>query len=170
MSYQLSHDKYLTETEEKFLRARLEGEDEPLRLYFEVLLATGCRPSEALDLHSFDLVDDTHSVKITGLKDSLDREIGLEPNLFARLKAHAKAQPSSRLFTTGIRNYRAHWHRIRPVKKKLHGLRHTFAVRLYLKTKDIKLVQYALGHKNIQNTMIYTELDQSERLRSALVG
>ena len=39
-----------------------------------------------------------------------------------------------------------------------HLLRHTFASDLYATTKDIRLVQKALGHSDISSTMIYTHL------------
>lgn len=52
-----------------------------------------------------------------------------------------------------------------------HVLRHTFATRLYKSTKDIRLVQKALGHASIETTMIYTHLvdqDLEEALRSPI--
>lgn len=39
-----------------------------------------------------------------------------------------------------------------------HALRHTFATDLYRKTNDIRLVQRALGHKNLSSTQIYTHI------------
>jgi integrase/recombinase XerD len=37
-------------------------------------------------------------------------------------------------------------------------LRHTYATELYRQTKDIRLVQKALGHTNLGTTMIYTHI------------
>lgn len=47
-----------------------------------------------------------------------------------------------------------------------HTLRHTFAVNLLHKTKNLRLVQKALGHENIETTTVYThtlddELEQT---------
>jgi integrase/recombinase XerD len=50
-----------------------------------------------------------------------------------------------------------------------HMLRHTFATDLYRKTKDIRLVQKALGHSDLSTTMIYTHVVDIQ-LESALKG
>jgi integrase len=44
------------------------------------------------------------------------------------------------------------------LKIKLHTFRHFYACKLYHTTKDILLVKEKLGHRNIQNTMVYTRL------------
>jgi len=43
---------------------------------------------------------------------------------------------------------------------RLYDLRHFFATMLYKKTKDILFVSQQLGHRNIRNTMKYTQLLQ----------
>ena len=43
-------------------------------------------------------------------------------------------------------------------KIRLYDLRHYYATMLYYRTKDILLVKEKLGHKNINNTLIYTHL------------
>ncbi len=42
---------------------------------------------------------------------------------------------------------------------RLYDLRHYFATMLYHKTKDILLVKRQLGHKSINNTLIYIDLE-----------
>ena len=46
--------------------------------------------------------------------------------------------------------------------KKFHCLRHTFAVRKYLETKDIYGVAKALGHSNVTTTQIYTKFNSKK--------
>ena len=48
-----------------------------------------------------------------------------------------------------------------------HKMRSTCAMNLYLKKKDIYLVQEQLGHKNIKNTMIYARATE-DQLRDAV--
>jgi len=49
------------------------------------------------------------------------------------------------------------------LKIKLHTLRHFYACKLYHMSKDILLVKSKLGHRNIQNTMVYTRLVEWEQ-------
>ncbi len=50
------------------------------------------------------------------------------------------------------------------IKKNIypHSLRHTFAADLYRETKNIRLVQKALGHAEVSTTTIYTYLVETE--------
>jgi integrase len=55
-------------------------------------------------------------------------------------------------------------------KIRLYDLRHFYATMLYHKTKDILLVKQKLGHRNINNTLVYTHLisfDEKEEYYSA---
>lgn len=45
-------------------------------------------------------------------------------------------------------------------KMRLYDLRHYYATNLYHNTKDILLTKERLGHRNINNTLIYTHLVQ----------
>ena len=47
-------------------------------------------------------------------------------------------------------------------KRKLHNLRHTFAVMEWLRTGDIYFVSKKLGHSSVTTTEIYTKFDESE--------
>ena len=43
-----------------------------------------------------------------------------------------------------------------------HTFRHTFATDIYRETKNIRLVQKALGHSDLSTTMIYTHIVDDE--------
>ena len=52
-----------------------------------------------------------------------------------------------------------------------HVLRHTFGTNLYKETKDIRLVQKALGHSDVRTTQVYTHIvdqDLEEALRGPI--
>lgn len=57
------------------------------------------------------------------------------------------------------------------INKKIgpHTLRHTFAIDLYRKTKDIVVVQRTLGHVHISSTMFYVHLVKCD-VEKALTG
>jgi len=47
------------------------------------------------------------------------------------------------------------------LKIRLYDLRHWFATTTYIKTRDIFYVKYALGHRRLENTLIYIHLAKS---------
>lgn len=120
-------------------------------------LNTGARASEILNLRRIDVFITEKSILFKGLKNSNDREIPLTDELFSALTEYLKTHDEERIFPIGYNQLLNIWHYYRPVKKKFHALRHTFAVELYKNTKDIKLVQMALGHRSINNTQIYLD-------------
>lgn len=176
--YAINKNKYLLEPEVEQLNQVLEknklgsmGESTQFRdttlLWF--LLHTGARASEALNVKKIDLNYHERTVFIEGLKDSNDREIPLPKWLFDRVAA--LAQNDGSVFGISYSRLVQIWEKYRPAKKKLHSLRHTFAIGLYKRTKDIRLVQVALGHRNITNTMVYADyVYNQEELRKMIVG
>ncbi|WP_428024442.1 tyrosine-type recombinase/integrase [Arcobacter sp.] len=56
--------------------------------------------------------------------------------------------------------------KIKKAKKGTHLLRHTFATQLYRKNKDVVLVKNALGHSDINTSMIYTHIDNEELIKT----
>lgn len=156
----LTPQKCLTESEYASLVQLLEKhKSEPkdqrnVTLLF-LMLATGVRASEALALTGKSLQVDNKSIFIESFKGSNDREFPVPPWLFKRLASLADGD--ARLFPISYSRLVQIWHHYRPVKKKLHSLRHTFAVRFYRRTLDIRLLQKALGHRFLSNTTIYLD-------------
>lgn len=169
--YNINKTKYLNESEQGDLTRVLErspGRDTTLLF---LLLFTGARASEVLNIRPEDVNTHDQSVFIRGLKDSNDREIPLPSWLFIRLADESRAQKGALVFPISYNRLRQIWQLYRPITKKLHSLRHTFAINLYKRTKDLRLVQVALGHRNITNTMVYAEyLYAKDELRRLIVA
>ncbi len=165
--YSLNKNKYLLPPEVDRLRRILgDFEEKDARNSFVISLAlrTGGRAQEILNLQVSDLNSYDKSVFIRGLKGSNDREIPLEAKFFARLQAYVlKFELQHLIFPISYQRLFQIWQLYRPVPKKFHSLRHTFAIELYQKTKDLRLVQVALGHRNITNTMVYADYVYSQQ-------
>lgn len=174
MSQTLELSKWLNATEQDALARVLclcRERDARNALMIELAWKCGARASELLAIEPGDLNDVYRTVRIRGLKGSDSRDVALNKDLYARLRAHANsAEQGGRLFPIAYRRLEQIWRDYRPVAKTFHSLRHTFAVELYQKTKDILKVKRALGHRSLANTMIYTTVvyDPRELMRDAL--
>ena len=158
--YSLNKNKYLLPPEVEHLREiirRFHGQDPRNCLLLEMALSTGARASELIGIQRSDVNFYDRSVLIRGLKGSNDREIPLHSPVFARLEAYVNSHNKPRVFSISYERLQQIWIFYRPVNKKFHSLRHTFAIELYQRTRDLRLVQVALGHRNIQNTMVYAD-------------
>ncbi len=148
----------------------------------ELMYATGCRVSEALDLTLDRLHLDQGQVVLTG-KGSKQRIVPLgEPACLALADylAHGRpqlARPTGRaaravvfLNQRGGRLSRQGWFgRLRQhalqagITRSIspHKLRHSFATHLLEGGADLRSVQALLGHADIATTQIYTHLSQA---------
>ncbi len=168
----LTKDKYLSEQETQELFRILElirPRNTRDVLLIELALTCGAREGELVKLTREDLDQHKKSVFISQPgKGSNKREIPLPNALFDRLWSYAE-KINGPIFPISTSRVRQVWGDIRPVKKSFHKLRHTFARNLYARTKDIRLVQMALGHRSITNTMIYTAIDyEADQMRKAM--
>lgn len=164
--YSLNKNKYLLPPEVERLTKILQDfelKDPRNCLIMWLALKTGARAQEILNLQKSDLNSYDQSVFIRGLKGSNDREIPLHSDLFLKLERYAAAQPGTALFPISYHRLYQVWELYRPIPKKFHALRHTFAIELYKKTRDLRLVQVALGHRNIANTMVYADYVYSQQ-------
>ncbi len=172
-SYALNKNKYLLDPElealENLLRKSTQSDLRDSTL-LSLALATGARAQELLNIRRTDLNLYDQSIFIRGLKSSNDREIPIREELFKQvLEIAAEVSGGDLLFQIGYHRLRQIWKWYRPIDKKFHCLRHTFAIRLYRKTKDIRLVQVALGHRNITNTMVYADYVYSQQELKKLI-
>lgn len=164
--YQLNKTKYLLPPETERLRKILtdfELKDPRNCLMIGAALRTGARAQEVLNITRADLNPYDETIFIRGLKNSNDREIPVHSEFFGKLHRFAEKQGEQLIFPITYTRLYQIWEVYRPIPKKFHALRHTFAIELYKKTKDLRLVQVALGHRNITNTMVYADYVYSQQ-------
>ena len=170
--YAINKNKFLLDPEYEHLEILLKKyviKERRNCLLIYVAMYTGARATEILNILKTDLNVYDQSVFIKGIKGSNDREIPLPEWLFEMLEEYSKTITGERIFDISYHRLRQIWEHYRPVKKKFHCLRHTFAIRLYKKVKDIRLLQLALGHRNITNTMIYADFVYSQNEMRKLI-
>ena len=151
------------------------------RLLIKLILYTGMRVSEALDIQIKDIVKEDGfyifrisgkgnkqriaMIKISYIQKEFEAWLKNKPNtalLFCSRTGKRLTQPYVSYIMDKILLYAG----IRKEKNGAHMLRHTFATRLYQKNHDLILVQEALGHADLNTSRIYTHFDK-ERLKAA---
>jgi len=180
--------EYMTEDEiEKFIEGihsypfspKLQDRN---RLIIILILYTGIRVSEALNIKTDDMIleDDVYLIRIKG-KGNKERIVmikkdNLEPYYINWLSIKSCNDKLFICNQKGNKLTQAYVSRIveqilmnvgmRKNKNGAHMLRHSFATLLYQKHKDLVLVQEALGHADLNTSRIYTHFDK-ERLKKA---
>ena len=174
----LSTDEFLslTTTIEKYANERD-------YLLLMLLITLGIRGGEVLLLKRSDLLnsqDNPHSIWITALKGSRSRYMPLPDDLWLKLKTYADNCATQVLFDISKSRLKQIWHEYSPQScrgkskqeaRGIHSLRHNFAIDLYKRERNIRMVQTALGHQSIDNTLIYmTYVESGQELRKAMYG
>jgi integrase len=147
--------------------------------FLQFLKETGARSGEAFMIQWTDIDTEKQFVNITPEKGSEPRQIKISKKLINMLDnlPHNEPKPFARSQRHFTRNFRTQRKGIanklkndRLLKIHFHTLRHWKATNEYHKTKDILHVMKLLGHKNIQNTLLYTQLinfDEEDNFHSA---
>jgi len=177
----------LTETEQKALLAQpnpryLTGHRN--RMLLRLMLDTGLRLSEAINLRWRDIDLNSGKVMVRQGKGAKDRTLWTgEENLAAlvawreRQLAECSGAPEN-VFTTKAGGALSPRYVQRMVKRYAlkagiekdvhpHTLRHSFATDLYRETTNLRLTQKALGHASVSTTQVYTHI-VDEELEGAL--
>ncbi len=145
------------------------------RCLMQVMLDAGLRAAEALKLKVKDLDWMSGKLKVRQGKGKKDRILWLNPQALEVLRKWREKRPrqTELLFTT-LEGKLLSDRYLRVMVKRYgmkagiskdvhpHTLRHTFATDLYRETKNIRLVQKALGHADLSTTMIYTHIVDDE--------
>ena len=151
----------------------------------QFLLNTGLRLSEMTNLEWKDINLMTGLVKVVEGKGLKDRILWLDEESLTMLGKWKQRQfkewgKSDLVFTTrtlrpldgkAVRSMIKTYSNKAGINKHIttHSLRHTFASDLLRDTKNIRIVQKALGHADISSTQIYTHI-VDEELEEALKG
>jgi len=169
---------FLTDSEVRRLVKCLTGRHSEIakrdRALIETFLATGIRLQELVALDIEDVNLDAKHLHIRRAKGGQPQVKFLNTHLRGVLRAYLQwrrkqgescpalfiSQRGTRLSPRQVGYRFEHWLQEAGIEKAIspHGLRHTFATRLYSRTGDLLVVQRALGHRNIATTEIYTHL------------
>jgi site-specific recombinase XerD len=150
------------------------------RCLMTVMLDCGLRAGEVRRLEGRDLDWQSGKLKVRQGKGKKDRVLWLNEGALELLRKwrERRSARSALLFTT-LAGAPLRDNYLRAMVKRSgkkagipkdvhpHMLRHTFATDLYRETKNIRLVQKALGHASLSTTMIYTHI-VDEELEDAL--
>lgn len=161
--YQINDQKRLSDEEQVALLKNIKkmiAKDPNKAMIVLLALKTGARRGELLNIKVSYLDVFKHTIFIEGTKGSKDRTIPLEPWVVKEIVKYidrGQYVNGDKLFPFSTATAFRQWNDLRPVPKKFHSLRHTFAINLFKAHKDLQLVRTALGHENILNTMVYAE-------------
>jgi site-specific recombinase XerD len=151
----------------------------------ELLLGSGLRVSEACGLHVGDLYlrDGRADLLVRHGKAGKSRMVAISERLAEYVRVFLARRvtdgetidPESPLFVSerGGPPTRSAVHRVwkavlsragLPTTWGVHATRHSYAVEVYRKTRDLRLTQRLLGHSNVSTTTVYANLlDQDVR-------
>ncbi len=141
--------------------------------FLQIAKETGARAGEIFNLDWTDLDLERRSVNITPEKGSNPRIFKISNRLVAMLNTLPKENEQIFKHYKKLNYLRRSYERYRKrtahkignpriLKITFHTLRHWKATMEYHRTKDILHVMKLLGHRNIKNTLIYTQLIKME--------
>jgi len=133
-----------------------------------LLKETGARLGEAIRLEWRDIDFEAGTVRITPEKGSEPRIFRVSHRLLSMLKRMREKAKGVKVFPSKSCVEAYFYRKRKRIAAKLcnprilqisfHTFRHWKATMEYAKTKDILHVMKLLGHRNIQNTLVYTQL------------
>ena len=148
------------------------------RTLVRLLLLAGPRIGSAVALDVTDIDLRAGEATLRKAKNDAPVTLVLAPSLVADLKEFIADRRDGPLFTSptgsrvSVRNLQRRFAALLVAAKidrklSLHGLRHSFALSLLERTRDIAVVQRALTHKSIASTLTYARAS-TEDVRRAL--
>jgi len=155
--------------QERELDDLIAGVSKEISLLLLIAKETGARAGEIYELLWTDIDFESKTLSIRAEKNSNPRRFTLKPKLLNMLECYPKT--TERIFNhyKNLKDLRRTFERQRKRlayklsnqrlnQIKIHTFRHWKGTTEYDKTKDILHVMQTLGHKNIKNTLLYTQL------------
>jgi integrase len=141
--------------------------------FLQIAKETGARAGEIFALKWTDIDFENRTVNITPEKGSDPRILKISNKLIAMLNALPKEHEQIFKRYKNLNHLRRSFERYRRrtshkfgnpriLRITFHTLRHWKATMEYHRTKDILYVMKLLGHRNIKNTLMYTQLVQND--------
>jgi type 1 fimbriae regulatory protein FimB len=179
MQDQISKIKFLTQDELKRLISVIK--DKRDKAIFVTAYRHGLRASEVGLLQKTDVDFKGLRISIQRVKDSRSGTYPMQPDEARILKSYVRSREDSSPYLfisnrgTPIQRGMLHYlmkhygslAKLPEDKQHFHVLRHSIATHLLDAGQDLRFVQDWLGHKNIQNTVIYTYLTTTTRAAKA---
>jgi integrase len=138
-------------------------------LIYSIMKDTGMRPVEVSAIKVDDIDLEKGIISVQTAKHGQPRIVKLKSQTLGMLKVYLQKHHSNLFPRSGVISNTYGRLRASLVKKlqnpslrkiRLYDFRHYFATNLYHDTRDLLLVKEKLGHRNIQNTLVYTHLIQ----------
>ena len=155
---------------EKEIDEMIAGMSKTISTFLQLMKETGARGIEAHRTQWIDVDPERRTIYIRAAKGSNSRILPISPKLLGMINSLPKTTPT--LFNGKLKRMRANFNRQRTalankldnprlMQIHLHTLRHFKGTMEYHKTKDIIHVKTVLGHKDIESTMIYINIEQA---------
>jgi site-specific recombinase XerC len=147
---------------------------------FALMLGSGIRLGSALALEVGDVDLERGELQLRRTKGDVPTSVPLARGVRDHLRGYINGRSSGALFPgrNGAAMCARHvqrrldlWCKRAGIERHVrpHDLRHSFAIRLYRRTRDLLLVQHALRHRSIVSTTVYARVDQ-EYLRDVIAS
>jgi integrase len=166
---------YLTQDELKRLLKAIDSKRDKAILL--LAYTYGLRASEVGMLKRDDVDFERLKIRVTRLKNSISSEYPLRTEVAKALKTYLRTRtdsspilfmskrklPISQQMLDVLMKRYATLAKIPKDKRHFHCLKHSIATHMLEATGDIMFVKDWLGHKNIQNTLVYAQLSNKAR-------
>jgi site-specific recombinase XerC len=150
------------------------------RALFTLMLGSGIRLGSALALEAGDVDLERGELQLRRTKGDVPTSVPLARSVRDHLRGYIEGRSAGPLFpgrngtamcARHVQRRLALWCKRAGIERhvKPHDLRHSFAITLYRRTRDLLLVQAALRHRSIASTTVYARCDEG-RLREVLAS